>query len=88
MSWDLGMNYWYQLLAQTIGTCQMQLPGACSQHGWTTTKEPIGRRDHATDPGRPEGQRGPVSLVRPPAARKCAERRWSIGSRLSIARPC
>ena len=57
MSWDLGMNYWYQLVAQTIGTCQMQLPGACSQHGWTTTKEPIGRRDHATDPGRPEGQK-------------------------------
>src|SRR4029453_2158485 len=51
MSCDEGMNAWYQLGAQTIGTCQKQLPRACSRYGWTSTKEPIGRRSRSRPAG-------------------------------------
>ena len=41
----------------------------------------------ADDPGRPEGSEARVSPARPPAAPNRAERRWSIGIRISLARP-
>ena len=62
MSCDQGMNSWYQLKAQTIGTCQMQLPGACSRM-WVEKKAGAHRPARSRKRSRPTGRAAKPGLT-------------------------